>query len=53
MKSIAVIIRTALFVKSGCSKEEAMTNAVKEIVQDKKSVEEVLTSMRKGLQERD
>lgn len=29
-----------------------MTNAVKEIVKDKKSVEEVLTSMQKGLQEK-
>ncbi|OBY76285.1 hypothetical protein BBG47_28125 [Paenibacillus sp. KS1] len=52
MKSIAVIIRTALFVKSGCSKEEAMTNAVKEIVQHKKLVEEVLNSMQKGLEEK-
>lgn len=29
-----------------------MTNVVKEIVKDKKSVEEVLTSMQKGLQEK-
>lgn len=101
MKSIAVIIRTALLLRAGCSKEEtpestepvklrsmvmtrvpfieegyvctemsklnaqsfisvlsllirnATATAVREIVQDKKSVEEVLTSMQKGLQERD
>ena len=31
----------------------SQATAVREIVQDKKSVEEVLTSMQKGLQERD